>query len=61
MNIDSIASVVTGQPAAGVREQASAAVLGHALDNERQQGQGMVQMLERSVQPHLGGSIDIRV
>ncbi|MFD0698132.1 YjfB family protein [Paenibacillus sp. GCM10027628] len=35
-------------------------VLKMAKDQSTQQGQELVQMMERSVQPNLGGNLDIR-
>lgn len=37
------------------------AMLGKAKESAELQGAQMVQMLQASVQPHLGGNLDIRV
>lgn len=39
----------------------STAVLSQSLDQTEQMGDAMVQMMERSVTPELGGSIDVYV
>ncbi|WP_274648825.1 YjfB family protein [Paenibacillus humicola] len=57
----SLSAVSTGMAMAGVQQQAGIALLAKGLGGMKQQGAAMVQMLERSAQPHLGGRIDIRV
>lgn len=46
---------------AALNQQASVKVLSMSLDNMRDMGDGMRKMLEMSVNPQIGGSIDISV
>ena len=41
--------------------QISLAVTKKAMDNVRQNGQALVNLMERSVNPNLGGKLDIKV
>lgn len=61
MDIGGIGALVTGQSSSALQQQVGIAVLGKALDSQQENAQSLVQMMERSVQPHLGGSIDIRM
>lgn len=56
-----IAALSTGLAMNKLTQQASIAVLGKALDSARQSSQAIVQMTQSIAQPHLGGSIDLRV
>ena len=44
-----------------VMAAASTAVLGMSLDMLETAGEGMVKMMELSVNPHIGGNFDIRI
>lgn len=44
-----------------LQEYVGAAVLGQSLDMAETLGAGMVQMMERSVTPELGGNIDVYI
>lgn len=56
-----IAALSTGLAMNKLTQQASIAVLGKALDNARQNSEAIIQMSQSIAQPHLGGSIDVRV
>ncbi|MBP5198893.1 MAG: YjfB family protein [Lachnospiraceae bacterium] len=61
-----IASVATGLSQARVMNEVSTAVLAKTMDTTRSQGQGLVNMIdsaamERSVNPSVGGSFDMKV
>ncbi|KAB8132335.1 putative motility protein [Gracilibacillus oryzae] len=43
-----------------VKQQASVEIMDKALDQAEAQSSDMIKMLERSVQPHIGSSIDIK-
>ncbi|GAA4072085.1 YjfB family protein [Amphibacillus indicireducens] len=43
-----------------LKQQASISVMKHTMDHAEMQSEQMIQMLEQSVQPHLGGNIDVR-
>ena len=43
-----------------VRQEASVSVMKKSMDQVESSGQDVVKMLEQSVQPHIGGSIDIK-
>ncbi|GGD86514.1 YjfB family protein [Paenibacillus nasutitermitis] len=61
MNIAGIGALLTGQPSGGPQQQqVELALLDSTLDMVQENAQHLVQMMERSVQPHLGSSIDIR-
>ncbi len=51
-------SVIMNQ--AQVKQQASVAVLDKALSQAETQSSDMIKMLESSMQPHLGSSIDVK-
>jgi len=61
MDVSGISSSAISYKQAQLGMQVSLAVLGKAKDTMEQQGQQLVQMLQQSVQPHLGGNVDIRV
>lgn len=46
---------------ANVVNDVNIAVLSKALDTMEESGELMVQMMEQSVNPHLGANIDVRV
>ncbi|MDP1511442.1 YjfB family protein [Paenibacillus sp. CMAA1739] len=55
-----IAALSTGMSQASLAQAVSVKVMGMAKDQANEQGQALVQMMEKSVQPHLGGQLDIR-
>ncbi|OWR31540.1 putative motility protein [Saccharibacillus sp. O23] len=55
-----IAALSTVMSQTSVAQQASIQVMNIAVDQAKQQGDQMAKMLETSVAPHLGGSIDLR-
>ncbi|QJD87165.1 YjfB family protein [Cohnella herbarum] len=61
MDISSLAQGVSSSAIGSLKNQVGVAVLDKSLDIAKQQGQQMVQLMEQSVQPHLGQSIDIKV
>jgi hypothetical protein len=48
-------------PSGSLQQQVGIAVLAKSLDFTEQQGAQIAQMLQQSVQPHLGGNLDIKV
>ena len=44
-----------------LKQQASISVMKQTMDHAEMQSEQMIKMLEQSVQPHLGGQIDMRV
>ncbi|BBH22778.1 hypothetical protein Back11_41230 [Paenibacillus baekrokdamisoli] len=61
MDVPTISNGVSGQALSNVQLSAGLAVMAKSLDNTELQGQMLTQMMERSVQPHLGGNLDIRL
>ncbi|OWA37197.1 putative motility protein [Saccharibacillus sp. O16] len=55
-----IAALSTVMSQTAVNQQASIQVMSMAMDQNKQQSEQMAKMLETSVAPHLGGSIDLR-
>ncbi|MGQ3478446.1 YjfB family protein [Paenibacillus sp. TY11] len=55
-----IAALSTGMSQVSLAQAVSVKVLGMAKDQAGEQGQALIQMMEKSVQPHLGGQLDIR-
>ncbi|MBE0335727.1 putative motility protein [Paenibacillus sp. 28ISP30-2] len=55
-----IAALSTGMSQASLAQAVSVKVLGMAKDQAGEQGQALIQMMEKSVQPHLGGQLDLR-
>ncbi|ENH98416.1 hypothetical protein J416_00474 [Gracilibacillus halophilus YIM-C55.5] len=51
-------SVVMNQ--AQLKQQASVSIMDKAMNQSESQGKSMIQMMESSMQPHLGGSIDTK-
>ncbi|UJF28472.1 YjfB family protein [Planococcus sp. 107-1] len=43
-----------------VRQEASISVMKKSMDQAEVSGESVVKMLEQSVQPHLGGSVDLK-
>ncbi|MCJ1909789.1 YjfB family protein [Planococcus ruber] len=43
-----------------VRQEASISVMKKSMDQVESNGESVIKMLEQSVQPHLGGSIDLK-
>lgn len=43
-----------------VRQEASISVMKKSMDQAEVNGENVVKMLEQSVQPHLGGSVDLK-
>ncbi|MDQ0495467.1 YjfB family protein [Paenibacillus brasilensis] len=56
-----ITALSTGMSQASLAQAASFKVATMAKDQANEQGQALIQMMEKSVQPHLGGQLDIRV
>lgn len=54
-----IAALSTSMATNELASQASVKVLAMGLDEMRVEGEGMQKMLEMSVNPHIGGNIDI--
>lgn len=52
-------SIATSQTT--VMNQVSTAVLSQSLDTLETMGEGMVQMMEQSVNPNVGSNVDIRL
>lgn len=44
-----------------LKQQASISVMKQTMDHAEMQSEQMIQMLQQTVQPHLGGNIDVRV
>lgn len=55
-----IAALSMAMSQAAVTQQASVQVMNISMDQAKQQGDQMAKMLETSVTPHLGSSIDLR-
>ncbi len=51
-------SVIMNQ--AQVKQQASVSLMDKALDQAETQSSDMIKMLETSMQPHLGGNVDLK-
>ncbi len=61
-----IAGVSMNMAAASTQSKVSMAVLGKAMDDAEAMGAGLVQMIdaaamERSVNPYIGGNIDVSI
>lgn len=62
MALDTLSAYDTSSVSQGSLAYAvGTAVLGQSLDLTQEMGASMVQMMERSVTPELGGSIDIYI
>ena len=56
-----IAALATGMSMANISTEIGTAVLAQNLDMIETLGEGMTKMMELSVNPHIGGNIDISV
>ncbi len=56
-----IAALATVQQMGNVRGQASIAVASKVKDMVEQNGANLVKMMEQSVNPHIGKSIDVKL
>lgn len=56
-----IAKLSMAMSQASLQQQASISVMKQTMDHAEMQSEQMIRMLEQSVQPHLGGQIDLRV
>lgn len=45
---------------ASVRQEATMSVMKKTMDLAESNGQNVVKMLEQSVQPHIGGTVDLK-
>lgn len=61
MDIGNVANAVSSATNGSLQVQVGVALLAKSLDIVEQQGQLIVQLMEQSVQPHLGKSLDIKV
>ncbi|WP_081986995.1 YjfB family protein [Planococcus sp. CAU13] len=43
-----------------VRQEASISVMKKSMDQAESGGQDLIKMLEQSVQPHIGGSVNVK-
>ncbi|MBN6185738.1 YjfB family protein [Aneurinibacillus sp. BA2021] len=55
-----IAAVATSLKAASLSTAVSLAVTKKVMDTQKEAGAQVMELLEKSVQPHLGGHIDLR-
>lgn len=55
-----IAALSTAMSQIAVTQQASIQVMNISMDQAKQQSEQFAKMLETSVAPHLGGSVDFR-
>lgn len=56
-----IAALSTAMSQASLATQVQTALVSKAMDITETASQTMIQAMERSVQPHLGGNFDVRV
>lgn len=61
-----IAALSTALSTSSIQSQVSVAVLGKTMDTNESLGAGLVQMIdsaamERSVNPHIGSNLDLRI
>ena len=56
-----IASLSTALSMTQVRNDFGASMLGKQLDTMENMGDSMIKLMEQSVNPHIGGNIDISV
>lgn len=61
MTISSIAPSVTPNVAGASSSIIGTAILAKSLDSFQQSGEGVVKMMEQSVNPNVGKNIDMRV
>lgn len=55
-----IAALSTAMSQASLQQQVSLSVTNKAMDQAEVASQGLIKMMEQSVTPHLGGSIDVK-
>lgn len=55
-----IAALSTGMSQVSLAQAVSVKVASIAKDQAGEQGQALIQMMEKSLQPHLGGQLDLR-
>ena len=55
-----IASLSMALSQMNVRQEASVSVMKKSMDQAESNGASVVKMLEQSVQPHIGGSVDLK-
>lgn len=56
-----IAALSMGLSQMNIANQVSTSVMKMAMDNGTEQIEGLTQMMEQSVNPHLGSSLDIKL
>lgn len=56
-----IAALSTGLSQTNLKQAVSISVLKMSKDQAEINGQALIKMMEQSVQPHLGGNIDMKV
>lgn len=56
-----IAGYATAQSAVSLQSQVSVSMMAKTLDLQESMGDQLTQMMERSVNPSVGGTIDIRI
>lgn len=61
LNIDSIPTLAMGMTQANILSQVNTSLLGMSLDVAEVQSAEMTKMMEQSVNPSVGGNIDISV
>ncbi|MFD1031462.1 YjfB family protein [Metaplanococcus flavidus] len=57
MDIGALSTVLSQ---VNVRQEASVSVMKKSMDQAESNGDNTVKMLEQSVRPHLGGSVDLK-
>ncbi|KAA0957471.1 putative motility protein [Planococcus sp. ANT_H30] len=55
-----IAALSMAMSQASVRTEANVSIMKKTIDQAETNGQDVVKMLEQSVQPHIGGSVDLK-
>lgn len=55
-----IARLSMAMSQANVQQQVSLSVMGKTMDQVEMQGDGLIEMLEKSVHPYLGQTIDVQ-
>ncbi len=56
-----IASISTAMSMANLQTDIGVAVLSKSMDNMETMGEGLKKILETSVNPHIGGNVDVTV
>ncbi|WP_440894810.1 YjfB family protein [Amphibacillus sp. Q70] len=59
INID-IAKLSIAMNQSQLKQQASISVMKKTMDQAEMQSEQMIQMLQQSIQPHLGGHVDVK-